>query len=30
MTDTEALVFVVEDDAWRRASLQDLLELAHI
>ena len=24
--DAEALVCVVEDDAWRRASLQDLLE----
>jgi len=24
--DAEALVFVVEDDAWVRASLQDLLE----
>ena len=26
MTDTEALVFVVDDDASLRASLQDLLE----
>ena len=26
MTDTEALVFVVEDDAWLRMSLQDLPE----
>ena len=30
MTDTEALVFVVEDDASLRTSLQDLLELAQI
>ena len=30
MTDTKALVFVVEDDASLRTSLQDLLELAQI
>ena len=26
MTDAEALVFIVDDEAWLRASLQDLLE----
>ena len=30
MTDTEALVFVVEDEASLRTSFQDLLEVAYI